>query len=91
MLKVICDGKHLNFVNKMDQHSIAHNNETRLNVGNCFTTLFYLESKCQNSFIYRCIQLWKNFPNNFKQLSNVDKFKKHLKSYLLSFPNDSDI
>ena len=41
LLWVICDGKHLQFVNKIDQHSIAHNYETRSNVGNCFTAQFY--------------------------------------------------
>ena len=37
MFKVLCDGKRLHFVNEMDQLLIAHNYETRSNVGNCFT------------------------------------------------------
>ena len=41
MLKAIWDGKHLQFVNKLDQHSNAHNYETWSSVGNCFTTPFY--------------------------------------------------
>ena len=52
LFKVICNGKHLHFINKMNQHSFAHNYETRSNVEKCFTTPFYLESKCQNSFNY---------------------------------------
>ena len=80
LLRVICDGKHLQFANKIDQHSIAHNYETRSNVGNCFTAPFYLKNKCQNSFIYRGIQLWNKFPNHLKQLRNVRRFKKHMKA-----------
>ena len=72
--KVICDGKHLYFVNKKDHNSVAPNYETISNVGNCFTTPFYLKNKRQNSYIHRCIQLCNNIPNNFKQLSNIRKF-----------------
>ena len=74
MFIVVSDGKHLHFVNKMDQHSIAHCYKTRSNVGNCITTNFFLKTKNQNSLIYRGIQLWKNIPNHLKQLSNVRKF-----------------
>ena len=91
MFKVICDGKHLHFVNKMDQHSIAHIYETRSNVGNCFTSPLYLKSKFENSFIYRGIKVRNNIPSHLKQLNNVRKFKKHMQSYLLSLPNDPDI
>ena len=56
--KVKCNGKHLYFVNKMDQHWISHNYETRSNVGNYFATLFYLKSKCQNSLFYRNINTY---------------------------------
>ena len=83
MFKVICDGKHLIFFNKMDQHIIAHNFETNVDQmwRKHFTTLLYLKSKCQTSFIYWGIQLWNNIPNHFKQISNVRKFKKYMKSY----------
>ena len=70
MFKVLCDGKHLHYVKKMDQNSIAHIYETRSNVGNCFITPLYMKSKCQTSFIYRCIHLWNNIPNDLKQMPN---------------------
>ena len=76
MFKGICDGKHLHFIDKMDQHSSAHKYETRSNVGNCFTISLYLKSKCQNSVIYRGIQVWNNIPSHLKELNNVRKFKK---------------
>ena len=34
LFKVVCDRKHLHFVNKMDQHSLAHSSGTRPNVDN---------------------------------------------------------
>ena len=89
--KVICDDKHLRFVNKNDQHSTAHNYETRSNAGYCLTTAMYSKSKCPNSFINHGIQLWNKILNHLNQLSNVREFKKLMKSYLLSLPNDPDI
>ena len=84
MFKIICDGKHVHFFSKMDQHSLAHIYETRSNVAYCFTTPYYLRRKCG-------IQLWITTPNHLKQLSNVRKFKKHIKSCVLSLPKDPDI
>ena len=34
LFKVLCDGKHLHFVNEVDQHSIGNTYETR---SNCYT------------------------------------------------------
>ena len=88
ILNIVCDGKHLHFVNIMDQHSVAHNYETGSNMGNCFTSTLYLKSECQNSFIYRGIQLWKNIPNHLNKLSSVCKLKKHMKCFRRSLPID---
>ena len=91
MFKLICEGKPLHLVNNMEQHSIAHNFETRSNAGSCFTTPLYMKNKCQKSFSYLDIQLWNNIPNVLKQLINVRKFKKHMKGNLLSLPQHPDI
>ena len=39
LFTVICNGKQPHFVNKMNQHSIAHNYETRSNVGTALQPL----------------------------------------------------
>ena len=81
----------IHFVNKMDQRSVARHYETISNVGNCFTTPFYLKSKCKNSIINRGIQSRNNILIHLKQWSNVRKLKNHVKRYLLNLPIDPDI
>ena len=62
----------------------VHSYSTRFRSNNCLVTPQYSKSRCFGSFLYNSIKVWNTLPIEIREIGNFGKFKRKLKTWLLS-------
>ena len=69
------------FNNKICNLQINHSFNTRFNTNNCLNNIFFIKSKCHNSFVYQSIGLWKKLPATLKNTNSLSSFRRLLRNF----------
>lgn len=75
---------HFYFFNKLNNLIPIHSHETRSSSVIHFNTPHYYKSVSQKFFIYQCVLLWNRLPEEVRNGYCIMKFKRIIKSNLLS-------
>ena len=84
MHKILLTQNHLYFYERIITQQRNHSITTRSNTDGLLTLPRMNYSKCHNAFIYRASQAWNKLPLQLRELTSTRKFKKILKTFLLS-------
>jgi len=84
LFKVIRLEQHPYFSLSLSSLQPEHNYGTRFSVGSNYNTPQFVKTKCQNSFIFRSVELWNALPDDIRVEQSLVIYKRRLKLYLLN-------
>ena len=82
--QVMIEQKHLYFYNKIISFQTQHDHNTRFQADMCLVPPLFRLTQCQNSFLYRCIDIWNEIPFNIRNCGSLKRFKILWKNHLTS-------
>ena len=82
LFRVLRERNHEYFHDRILNLQIEHQYRTRFKTNECLTGPLFRKTKCQSSFIYKCVGIWNALPLNVKTENSLIKFKRSLKQYL---------
>jgi hypothetical protein len=83
MWRVLHDGQHQYFSDRVATFQIGHAHPTRFKTRGDLTLPSYTKTKCQNSFLYRGLSYWNELPGCLRDVDQHCKFNKLLKTHLV--------
>jgi len=87
LYKVVRLEQHPYFSRLLSSLIPQHGYSTRFATHNNYNTPRFVKSKCQNSFVFRSVELWNVLPEDVRNAQSLAVFKRRLKMYLLCTQN----